>query len=66
MKNTKFPKLFFFKEGKKNPSPPPPQDQKIIGLHTNTSYKICVENIHKFTRYVEYACAYGQKKSLYN
>jgi hypothetical protein len=43
-----------FNQGKKNPSPhPPPQEQKIIGLHTNMSYNICVENIHKYTRYVE-------------
>ncbi len=63
MKNTKFPKLFFFKQGKKIPPAPPPQEQKIIDLHTNMSYNICVENIHKYTRYVEYACAYERKKA---
>jgi len=63
MKNTKFPKLFFFKQGKKNPSLPPSPRTKIIGLHTNMSYNISVKNIHKYTRYVEYACAYERKKA---
>ncbi len=49
MKNTKFPQLFFFKQGKKLPPPPKTKNH-------------CVENIHKYTRYVEQACAYGRKK----
>ncbi len=60
----KISQIIFFQTRKKKSLPPPlPKNKKIIGLHTNTSYNICVENIHKYTRYVEYACAYERKKA---
>jgi hypothetical protein len=44
----KFSPIIFFQTRKKIAPHPP-----IIGLHTNMSYNICVENIHKYTRHVE-------------